>query len=108
MPLNGAEVTVTVNVPVAVLFDPSVAEQVTVVTPTAKVEPDGGVQAGGITPSTASNADTVKVTIAPLPDVATLVMFPGSVSTGGVVSGATTIGVAMNRRNSPRQYPAPA
>ena len=36
--------TVTVNVQDAVRFDASVAVQVTVVVPTAKVEPEAGVQ----------------------------------------------------------------
>ena len=37
--------TVTVNVQLAVLPDISVAVQVTVVVPTGKVEPEGGMQA---------------------------------------------------------------
>ena len=37
--------TVTVKVQLAVLLDSSVAVQVTVVVPTGKVEPEGGLQA---------------------------------------------------------------
>jgi len=36
--------TVTVKLQLAVLFDASVAEQLTVVVPIGKLDPDGGVQ----------------------------------------------------------------
>ena len=64
----------------------SVAEQVTVVVPIGKVEPEAGEQVGIIEPSTTSIADAVKVTTAPAALVASLVIFPGTVTTGGVVS----------------------
>jgi hypothetical protein len=42
--------TVTVNEQLAVLLEASVTEQLTVVTPTAKLEPDAGAQVGEPTP----------------------------------------------------------
>ncbi|MEP6469826.1 MAG: hypothetical protein ABJC24_08660, partial [Chloroflexota bacterium] len=56
---DGAVVSTTVIVKVAVpvLPAPSVAEQVTVVAPRAKVEPDAGVQDVETEPLTASVAD---------------------------------------------------
>jgi hypothetical protein len=64
----------------------SVAEQVTVVVPIAKVEPEAGEQVGVNTPLTVSRAEAVKVTAAPVEPVASTVMFVGTVTTGGVVS----------------------
>ena len=57
--------TVTVKVGVPVLSLLSVAEQVTVVTPSGKILPDAGVQGGVIEPSTVSVAVAVNVTTAP-------------------------------------------
>jgi hypothetical protein len=64
----------------------SVDEQVTVVVPMGKVEPDGGLQVTGREPSTKSLAEAANVTTLPVGPVASAVMFAGSVSTGGVVS----------------------
>jgi hypothetical protein len=78
--------TVTVKEPEAVLPALSLAEQVTLVEPNTKAEPDEGVQAGVKEPSTASIAETVNVTTAPLGPVASTVMSAGTVRTGGVLS----------------------
>lgn len=85
-PLN----TVTVKVQLAVLPDVSAAVQVTVVVPTGKTEPLGGVHTE-VTPGQLS--DTVgagKVTVAPLEIgqvcAATAVTFAGQVIVGGCVS----------------------
>jgi hypothetical protein len=53
---NCASTTVTVNVQLPVRFDVSVAEQVTVVTPFAKVVPLAGTQVGVTAPSQLSLA----------------------------------------------------
>ena len=71
----------------------SVAEQVTVVGPSAKVLPDAGVQTGVIEPSTVSVAVAVNVTTAPLGPVASAVMSAGTVTTGSVVSTTVTVKV---------------
>src|SRR5262245_51595811 len=57
--------TQTTNVLVVVLPAASVAVQVTVVLPGAKVEPEAGEQVTGTVPSTLSVAVAVKVTTAP-------------------------------------------
>jgi len=77
--------TVTVKLPVDVLPALSVAEQVTTVRPTGKVEPDGGEQVTGTVPSTTSVAVAVKVTAAPEGPVADAVMDVGKLKEGGVV-----------------------
>src|SRR5260370_29417960 len=59
--------TATVAVPVRLLPAPSVAEQVMVVLPTAKVVPEAGEQIGVSEPDTASVAVAVKVTTAARP-----------------------------------------
>ena len=64
----------------------SVALQVTVVVPIPKVDPEPGEHEGVTLPSTASFAEAEKVTAAPLLDVASCVMFAGTVTEGGVVS----------------------
>ena len=67
----------------------SVAEQVTSVVSMGKVSPDSrGLQVGVMAPSTVSLAlgRGLKVTTAPAKLVASLVMSPGTVTTGGVVS----------------------
>jgi hypothetical protein len=78
--------TVIVNEAEPVFPATSVAEQVTVVVPSAKVEPDVGEQVGESEPLTASVADAVKVTTEPDALVAWAVMLPGTVTAGGVVS----------------------
>jgi hypothetical protein len=84
-------VTVTLNDPDAELPALSVAEQSTVVVPTGKVEPEAGVQVTGTEPSTASVAEAVNVTTAPLELVACTVIFDGSVKVGGVLSTTVTV-----------------
>ena len=53
--------TVTVNEPLALLPEASVAVQVTIVVPSGKVEPDAGEQVTAGEGSTASVAEAVKV-----------------------------------------------
>jgi hypothetical protein len=62
------------------------AEQVTVVVPILKVDPEAGLQDVLIAPSTKSVAEEVKVTAAPPAPVASAVIGAGTVTTGGVVS----------------------
>jgi hypothetical protein len=87
-PACAAIVTVTVNDPFAVFPCASLAEHVTAVVPIGKVLPDAGVQATGLAPSTRSDADTTKLTIAPDGVVAVADRLPGSDNTGAVVSTA--------------------
>src|SRR5260370_15538104 len=77
--------TVTVKLPVDVLPTLSVAEQVTVVVPSGKIEPEGGEQVTGSVPSTTSVAVAAKVTAAPDGPVASAVMDVGKLKEGGVV-----------------------
>ena len=79
-------VTVTLKLPLAVLPRVSLAVQATLVDPIANVLPDAGAHVTGLAPSTRSRAVAVKLTTAPLGDVAVAVMSAGSVSAGGVVS----------------------
>jgi hypothetical protein len=84
-------VTVTVKVAVPVL-NPSLAEQVTVVVPTGKFEPDEGEQFGMIEPATASVAEAAPyVTAVPEGLPVVTLSFAGGVTTGGVVSTTVTL-----------------
>ena len=84
--------TVTVNDLLALLPEPSVAVQLTVVVPTGNVLPDAGTQDGVRVPLTVSVAETPEyVTAAPPGPVASSVIGPGTVSTGGVVSCTVTL-----------------
>jgi hypothetical protein len=78
--------TVTVKLPVAVLPDESVAEQLTVVVPIGNVEPEAGVHVTSTEPSTLSVAVALYVTTAPDELVASTVMLDGSERVGAVVS----------------------
>jgi hypothetical protein len=78
--------TFTLNDAEPVLPALSVAEQVTLVEPIAKVEPGAGTQIGVIAPSTTSDAEAVKVTTAPLGLVALTVISAGTVRTGTALS----------------------
>jgi hypothetical protein len=69
----------------------SVAEQLTVTVPRAKVEPEEGEQLGVIAPSTRSLAEAVKETAAPEGPVASTTLFAGTVTTGAVVSRTVTL-----------------
>ncbi len=82
-------VTVTLNDPDASLPVLSVAEQVTVVVPNGKVEPEAGVQVIGMEPSTRSEAEAENVTTAPVPEACTVIS-NGMLSFGGVVSTTVT------------------
>ena len=78
--------TLTLNDADAGLPALSFTEQDTAVEPSANVEPGEGVHVGVKEPSTESKAETVKVTTAPFGPVASTVMSPGTVRTGGVLS----------------------
>ena len=95
--------TVTVNEPEAWLPESSVAVQLTVVVPMGKTLPDGGKHETLTFVSTRSLAEAEKVTTAPEGPVAGVVMLPGTVMLGGVVSWIVTekrvrAGVAMSVR----------
>src|SRR5205085_4334970 len=60
--------------------------QVTSVEPKANVLPEAGEQITGKLPSRLSNAEALKLAIAPDGPVASVVMLAGTVTTGGVVS----------------------
>lgn len=79
--------TLTEKVAVDLLSAASVAEQLTDVVPIGKVLSEAWSQVTTTEPSTASVAVALKVTTAPSGLVASCVMSPGTVSTGGVVSG---------------------
>ena len=67
----------------------SVAEQLTVVVPSAKVEPEAGKHVtAGLAGEVSSVAVALKETTAPAALVASTVMLPGTVTTGGVLSHA--------------------
>jgi len=87
--------TSTVVVPVPVLPAPSVAEQVMVVLPSAKVLPEEGEQLGVSEPDTVSVAAAVKVTTAPLGPVASIGLGALMVTAGGVVSVTLTVKLAF-------------
>src|SRR5439155_15672030 len=73
----------------------SVAVQVTVVSPSANVEPDVGAQVTGREPSTASVAVAVKVTGAPFGPVASATVGDvGTVTVGGSWSAMVYMAVA--------------
>jgi hypothetical protein len=78
--------TVTLNEAEPVLPALSATEHVTFVEPNANMEPDEGVQVGAKEPSTASNAEAVNVTTAPVGPVASTVMSGGTVTSGAVLS----------------------
>lgn len=83
--------TVTVNIQLDVLPLASIAVAVTVVVPTGKVDPDGGL-ATTDTPGQLSEAITVKFTTAEhCPVVLPTVMFDGQVIDGGWLSLIVTV-----------------
>ena len=96
--MTGASVspTITLNVEVAVFPAESEAEQVTIVEPSAKREPERGVQEEERVPSTASVAlGDVYVTYAPEEDVAEAVTFAWKSMTGAVSSTTMTLKVEV-------------
>lgn len=98
-PIAGGVVSCTVTVNVAVEWLPaaSVAVQVTVVVVIEKVDPDAGAHVTPTEPETASLADgLVNVTEAPDVEVASAVMFAGTLLiTGPVVSTTVILKVAV-------------
>src|SRR5262249_54839042 len=72
----------------------SVAVHMTVVVPSAKVLPEAGVQVGVSVLPCQSLALGLKVTAAPIEDVASAVMFEGTVTVGGPVTVTTNDAVA--------------
>jgi hypothetical protein len=91
-PRTGAVVSTTLisNDALPVLLRLSVAEQLTVVVPSANVEPEAGEQLGVSAPSTRSAADAEYVTAAPDAPDASWPNDAGTVSTGAVVSTTVT------------------
>ena len=87
--------TVTVKLSLPVLPAASVAEQITGVVPSGKVDPEEGEQLGVTVPSTRSRADAVKVTTAPEGPVASAVMPAGIVIAGAVVSWTVTVKLSL-------------
>src|SRR5262245_64531117 len=83
----GFGVTVTVKVQLAVLPQGSVAVPVTVVSPSGKVVPGGGLKVTGTGPQHWSNAVPEKLTISQA--IAVLLRRQGS--TGGLVSAISTV-----------------
>jgi hypothetical protein len=75
-------VTFTVSVARPIVPRLLKAQQVTVVLPTLKIDPEAGMQFTGRVPSTLSLAVAVNVAAAPLADVAATVMSPDVVTTG--------------------------
>jgi hypothetical protein len=84
--MSSALSTVTLNVAVAVLPAVSVAVQVTVVSPIGKVLPEAGSQVTWGLGSALSVAETSKDTTAPAGSEVTVVMSPGTWSSGGIES----------------------
>src|SRR5258708_11324425 len=85
---DGGVVSTTpiLKVPVATFPAASLAKQWTVVTPSGKSEPEGGVQTTGTGPSTSSIAVAVKGTVAPPRPGASTILLADDVSTGGTMS----------------------
>jgi hypothetical protein len=79
-------VTVTVNEVEPALPCVSVAVQATVVVPSGNVEPLGGAQVTGTTPSVLSMADALYMNTAPAAPIASTVAFAGTATTGAVLS----------------------
>lgn len=90
-------VTFTTNLPTPVLPWLSVALHVTVVCPTEKLLPDGGLHVAVSVPSTASVADTGAHVTTAVPDglFAAPAAPPGTCTIGAVVSRTVTVAVAM-------------
>jgi hypothetical protein len=82
---------VTLNVPVAVLPDVSVAVQVTVVVPYAKAVPEAGVQTVDLMPTLSVAVGANVTTAVEDPGGALTLMSAGIVMTGGSVSRTVTL-----------------
>ena len=70
----------------AVLPAESLEFTFTVVVPTGKVEPEAGLATAATVPLILSDAEQVKLTVAPEEDVASTVILEGTVITGGTRS----------------------
>jgi hypothetical protein len=94
-PITGPVVStdVTVKVLLPTFACASVARHVTVVVPSAKIEPLGGVQVTARGPSMLSVAVDENVNGAPVVPVASTVAFAGTVTIGAVVSTTVTVKV---------------
>jgi hypothetical protein len=68
----------------------SEARHVTDAVPRPKTEPERGVQVTATGPSTASRAETLKLTLAPFGPVAEAFTVPGKFKTGAAVSSTVT------------------
>ena len=89
-------VSVTVKVTWLELLLASVAVTVTIVAPSAKVDPEAGTATTvGAGSARSFAAGSAKPTTAPLAPVASTVMFAGGVTTGAVVSVTVTVCVAV-------------
>jgi hypothetical protein len=83
--------TVTLNAPVSVLAEASVAVQFTIVVPTGNAEPEGGTQ-DTVAPTQLSVAVAVKLTVAVhCPAALATVISDGTVSTGSSASLTVTL-----------------
>src|SRR5919201_1581448 len=89
--VESRSVTVTLKLPVALLPCESFAVQVTVVVPTGNLLPESGLQSTGTDPSRLSVAVAENVTTFPLGSVVVVLMSPGRLSTGGVLSTSVTV-----------------
>ena len=78
--------TVTWKLPFTLFPRLSLAEQLTVVLPSGKMEPEAGEHSTETGPSTRSRAVALKVALAPFEPVASTVMSPERWSDGAVVS----------------------
>src|SRR6266581_3486310 len=78
--------TVTWKLPFTLFPRLSPAEQLTVVSPSGKVEPEAGEHSTETGPSTRSRAVALKVALAPFEPVASTIMSPERWSDGAVVS----------------------
>ncbi len=87
--------TVILKLPLAVLLCASVAEQLTVLMPNGKTEPEAGEQVTATEPSTKSVAEAVKLTMAPEESVVSTVMLAGRFNAGAVVSTTVTWKLAV-------------
>src|SRR5687767_167679 len=89
--------TCTVKLPLAVMPDAPVAEQLTTLVPSRNVLPEDGVQVRVGAIGFASLAVAVKLTAAPEGVVASTTILPGRLSTGGLLIHATRLPAAFGQ-----------
>src|SRR5438876_11121766 len=87
--------TVTVTLALPVLPCASVALQVTVVVAIGKVVPEAGLQLAVTAPRSEARRVGKELAAAPPGPAASLVMFAGTLTTGGVVSTTVTVKLAL-------------